>query len=105
VDSYILGVGSRPVKLWRTQHTPPSGPLPSASDSRLWVTGMASIVIVPPLAANTSFADLPRLCRMVSEDGHMPHSFFAAGHERLVYSHCTYALVLLTALLLIMSKE
>ena len=33
---------------------------------------MGSILLVLALSANTAFADFPRLCRAVAEDGYLP---------------------------------
>jgi amino acid transporter len=45
--------------------------------------GSALAVLV--LSANTSFTDFPRLCRLVAEDGYLPHPFAVAG-RRLVFT-------------------
>jgi amino acid transporter len=60
----------------------------------------ASILAVLALSANTAFADFPRLCQIVAEDGYLPHAFSSRG-RRLVFSHGIYVLVFLAALLLI----
>jgi amino acid transporter len=60
----------------------------------------ASILAVLALSANTAFADFPRLCQIVAEDGYLPHAFSSRG-RRLVFSHGIYVLVFLSALLLI----
>jgi amino acid transporter len=56
--------------------------------------------VVLCLSANTSFADFPRLCRTVAEDGYLPHAFANRG-RRLVYSDGICVLAALAALLLI----
>ncbi len=61
---------------------------------------MASILLVLCLSANTSFADFPRLCRAVAEDGYLPISFSNQG-RRLVYSEGIWLLAILSGLLLI----
>jgi amino acid transporter len=61
---------------------------------------MASILLVLCLSANTSFADFPRLCRAVAEDGYLPVSFSNQG-RRLVYSEGIWLLAILSGLLLI----
>ncbi len=61
---------------------------------------MGSILAVLALSANTAFADFPRLCQIVAEDGYLPHAFTSRG-RRLVFSHGIYVLVFLAALLLI----
>jgi len=64
-----------------------------------WVS-IASILLVLCLSANTSFADFPRLCRAVAEDGYMPRSFANQG-RRLVYSEGIWLLAILSAVLLL----
>jgi amino acid transporter len=62
---------------------------------------MGSILLVLALSANTAFADFPRLCRAVAEDGYLPHGFASRG-RRLVYSQGIWVLAVLCALLLIL---
>jgi amino acid transporter len=61
---------------------------------------MFSVLLVLCLSANTSFADFPRLCRMVARDNYLPHSLTTRG-RRLVFSQGIWALAILAALLLI----
>jgi hypothetical protein len=61
---------------------------------------MASIVTVLALSANTSFADFPRLCRVLAEDRFLPGAFAVRG-RRLVFTQGIVLLSLLAALLLI----
>ena len=61
---------------------------------------VASLLCVLALSANTSFIDLPRLCRMVAEDGFLPKTFAIAG-RRLVFSVGILFLAAATALLLV----
>ena len=61
---------------------------------------IGSILIVLSLSANTSFADFPRLCRAMSQNGYLPYEFAARG-QRLVYSYGVYSLALLSAVILI----
>jgi amino acid transporter len=63
-----------------------------------WVS-IASILAVLCLSANTSFADFPRLCRAVAEDGYLPRSFANQG-RRLVYSEGIWLLAILSGTLL-----
>ncbi len=51
-------------------------------------------------SANTAFADFPRVCRFVAEDGSLPTAFANRG-RRLVYSEGVCVLAILTAALLI----
>jgi hypothetical protein len=61
---------------------------------------IASILVILSLSANTAFADFPRLCRAVAQNGYLPHSFGYRG-RRLVYSHGIFVLAMLSAFLLI----
>jgi len=63
-----------------------------------WVS-IVSILLVLCLSANTSFADFPRLCRAVAEDGYLPYSFTNQG-RRLVYSEGIWLLAILSGILL-----
>jgi amino acid transporter len=65
-----------------------------------YYVSIVSIVMVLCLSANTSFADFPRLCRIVAEDSYLPHAFVNRG-RRLVYSYGICALGAMAALLLI----
>jgi amino acid transporter len=62
---------------------------------------IASILMVLSLSANTAFADLPRLCRIIALDGYLPRSLANRG-RRLVYSEGIYALAVLTGGLLLL---
>lgn len=63
-----------------------------------WLS-ISSIVVVLALSANTAFADFPRLCRVIAQNGYLPYSFSLRG-RRLVYSQGVYVLTILAALLL-----
>ncbi len=63
-----------------------------------WVS-ISSIIVVLALSANTAFADFPRLCRVIAQNGYLPYSFSLRG-RRLVYSQGIYVLTLLAAILL-----
>jgi hypothetical protein len=64
---------------------------------------MAAVLVVLALSANTSFADFPRLCRAIAENGYLPYLFTIRG-RRLVFSFGVYALALIAGLLLIAFK-
>jgi amino acid transporter len=64
---------------------------------------MFSVLLVLCLSANTSFADFPRLCRMIARDDYLPHSLTTRG-RRLVYSEGITALAILAGLLLILFR-
>jgi amino acid transporter len=61
---------------------------------------MGSVVAVLALSANTSFADFPRLCRVLALDRFLPDTFATRG-RRLVFSYGVIVLALWSALLLI----
>ena len=62
---------------------------------------MGSVVTVLALSANTSFADFPRLCRILAEDQYLP-DFFALRGRRLVFTQGILALAILSGGLLVM---
>ncbi len=61
---------------------------------------IAAIFFVLTFSAQTSFADFPRVCRLLSEDGYLP-LFFAERGRRLVYSAGIFILVFISGLLLV----
>jgi hypothetical protein len=61
---------------------------------------IASVLSVLALSDNTGFADFPRLCRVIAQDGFLPHSFAHRG-RRLVYSRGILVLATLSAGILI----
>jgi len=61
---------------------------------------IGSVLTVLALSANTGFADFPRLCRAVAQDGYLPSGFAHRG-RRLVYSQGILVLAVLSAILLI----
>ncbi|MGD0136167.1 MAG: APC family permease [Bryobacteraceae bacterium] len=64
-----------------------------------YYVSIASILLVLSLSANTAFADLPRLCRIIAIDGYLPRYLSNRG-RRLVFSEGIYSLAGLTGLLL-----
>ncbi len=62
---------------------------------------ITSIVLVLCLSANTSFADFPRVCRVVAQDGYLPY-WFAMRGRRLVYASGMYVLTALSGALLLL---
>jgi len=48
-----------------------------------WVS-ISSILLVLALSANTAFADFPRLCRIVAQNGYLPYAFSIRGRMNLV---------------------
>jgi amino acid transporter len=61
---------------------------------------MGSVVAVLALSANTSFADFPRLCRVLALDRFLPDTFAVRG-RRLVFSYGVFVLALVSGLLLV----
>ena len=61
---------------------------------------IGSVVAVLALSANTSFADFPRVCRVLAEDRFLPDSFAIRG-RRLVYSQGIIVLAVLSGVLLV----
>jgi amino acid transporter len=61
---------------------------------------LGSVLVVLCLSANTSFADFPRLCRLIAEDGFLPRAFASVG-RRLVYTNGILVLTVLSGLLLV----
>ncbi len=97
-------------KLYGIQATDPNSPnyqsllsmLTAAVAGRgaFYYVTIGSILVVLSLSANTAFADFPRLCRVVAEDGYLPR-FFAIRGRRLVYAEGIVVLAILSALVLI----
>jgi len=71
-------------------------------DSRgtLYLMLIAATTIILIMAANTSFADFPRLSALVARDGFLPRQFTYRG-SRLVFSRGIVALALLASLLIL----
>jgi amino acid transporter len=69
----------------------------------LYFVTIASILTVLALSANTSFADFPRLCRVIAEKGYLPYPFSLRG-RRLTFSYGVYALAFCAGMLLIAFK-
>ena len=61
---------------------------------------MGSVVAVLALSANTSFADFPRLCRVLALDRFLPDTFAVRG-RRLVFSYGVIVLAVVSGALLI----
>ena len=61
---------------------------------------MGSVVAVLALSANTSFADFPRLCRVIALDRFLPDAFAIRG-RRLIFSYGVVALSLFAGVLLV----
>ncbi len=61
---------------------------------------LCSVVAVLALSANTSFADFPRLCRVLAEDYYLPGMFAVRG-RRLVFSQGIVMLTIFSAAILV----
>jgi amino acid transporter len=61
---------------------------------------MVAVLLVLCLSANTSFADFPRVCRTIAQDGYLPYSFTVRG-RRLVFTEGILVLTALSGALLI----
>ena len=64
-----------------------------------YYVSIGSILAVLALSANTAFADFPRLCQIVADDGYLPHGFSWRG-RRLVFTYGICILALLAGTLL-----
>ncbi len=64
---------------------------------------IGAILLVLSLSANTAFADFPRLCRMIAEDGYLPYPLAVRG-RRLVYTGGITVLTVLSGTLLILFR-
>ena len=69
-------------------------------DSAYYFVLQAATALILVLAANTSFADFPRLASILARDRFMPHQFAARG-ERLAFSSGIVALAILAGILLV----
>jgi amino acid transporter len=66
----------------------------------LYYLTIGSIIAVLGLSANTSFADFPRVCRLLARDRFLPEPFVHRG-RRLAFSHGIWALAGLSGMLLV----
>jgi amino acid transporter len=68
-----------------------------------YVTSQIFTALILVLAANTSFADFPRLSSLLARDGFMPRQLSHLG-DKLVFNNGIIALGILSALLIIVKK-
>jgi amino acid transporter len=61
---------------------------------------MTSVLMVLALSANTSFADFPRVCRVLAADRYLPPEFARRG-SRLVFTNGILVLAILAGILLV----
>src|SRR5512135_471015 len=66
-----------------------------------YVVVQFATLLILAVAANTSFADFPRVGSILARDGYLPHQFSQLG-DRLVFSNGMLALVALTGLLIVL---
>jgi amino acid transporter len=66
----------------------------------LYLAVQAATMLILVLAANTAYADFPRLSSIVARDGFLPRQFSNQG-DRLAFSNGIFALSLFAALLLV----
>jgi amino acid transporter len=66
----------------------------------IYYVTIGAVLAVLCLSANTGFADFPRLCRAIAQDGFLPRGFAHRG-RRLVYSEGIVVLSVLAGILLI----
>ena len=66
----------------------------------LYIATISSTTVILMMAANTAFADFPRLSALIAADGFIPRQFAYRG-SRLVYSRGILALAVVASLLII----
>lgn len=66
----------------------------------LYYTVVLSTLAILALSANSAFAAFPRLCRLLADDGYLPHPFAHRG-RRLVYSRGIVGLAIMAGVLLV----
>jgi len=74
-----------------------------ASRGLIYLLTIASTTVILVMAANTSFADFPRLSAIEAKDGFLPRQFTYRG-SRLVYSRGIVALALVASFLVIVFR-
>jgi amino acid transporter len=69
----------------------------------MYIVLQASTALILALAANTAFADFPRLASIIAADGFLPRQFKTRG-DRLVFSNGIIALAVAAAVLLLVFR-
>jgi amino acid transporter len=64
---------------------------------------MGAVLTAVALAANPAYQDFPRLAKAIAAHNYLPHVFLLRG-RRLLHSHGIYALVVMSAILLIVFR-
>jgi amino acid transporter len=72
-------------------------------NSPMYFVLQVSTAAILTLAANTAFADFPRLSSIIARDGFLPRQLFNRG-DRLVFSNGVLALAVLAGILLVVVK-
>src|SRR5215207_663791 len=67
-----------------------------------WITQLATFAILV-LAANTAYADFPRLSSIIARDGYLPRQLANRG-DRLVFSNGVIGLAILAGILIVIFK-
>jgi amino acid transporter len=83
-----------------TQTVPSQIAKATFGETPLYYLVQASTTMILVLAANTSFADFPRLASILARDGFLPRQFSFRG-DRLNFSHGIGALAILASVLLV----
>ena len=83
-----------------TQTVPSQIAKATFGDTPLYYLVQVSTTMILVLAANTSFADFPRLASILARDGFLPRQFSFRG-DRLNFSHGIGALAILASVLLV----
>src|SRR3546814_17975572 len=65
-----------------------------------WSSDVCSSDLILTLAANTAFADFPRVTSIIAADGYLPRQLSNRG-DRLVFSNGIVVLALVAALLIV----
>lgn len=71
-----------------------------AGRGAFYYASLACIFVVLTYSAQTSFADFPRVCRLLADDRFLPPAFANRG-RRLVFSHGIVVLAILSTVLLV----
>jgi amino acid transporter len=69
----------------------------------LYIAIISATTVILIMAANTAFADFPRLSALAAKDGYLPRQLTFRG-SRLVYSNGIVALAIISSLLIILFK-
>ncbi len=102
----ILFLGSIGLTQYFAVIAGPDETILSALAHRILGSGLAYLVVqfatllILAVAANTSFADFPRVASILARDGYLPHQLSQLG-DRLVYANGMLALAVITGVLIV----